>query len=39
LISFEFKFLDPFVNKTDLTQPQNGVYIDGLFIEGAQWDK
>ncbi|OAE31694.1 hypothetical protein AXG93_3384s1680 [Marchantia polymorpha subsp. ruderalis] len=36
-VSFEFRCL-PAEGKYD-TKPEDGVYVEGMFIEGARWDK
>lgn len=38
LVSFEFLFLDEAIDRANLEKPELGVYIEGLFIEGAQWN-
>ena len=37
-IAFDFIMLDTFSAESITTKPQDGVYIRGLFLEGARWD-
>ena len=37
-IGFDFIMLDTFSSDAITTKPQDGVYIRGLFLEGARWD-
>jgi dynein heavy chain len=37
-IGFDFIMLDTFSSDAITTKPEDGVYIRGLFLEGARWD-
>jgi dynein heavy chain len=38
-LKYEFRVIDPEKDSTDLAPEAGGVYIEGLFLEGARWDK
>ena len=38
LISFEFLFMKENFEEESQNRPETGVYISGLFIEGAKWN-
>jgi dynein heavy chain len=37
-LSFTFRVLDVYDRKEVETPPEDGVYIDGLYMDGARWD-
>lgn len=37
-VAFDFEFLDPETIDEKTPKPTDGVYISGLYFEGARWD-